>query len=258
MKSDRYKTWLKQADYDLQAADLSFENGFYEWAAYQSEQTVEKALKGVIVHAGETSPKIHKLSVLFGMCNSVNAEFRKTKFSFRHIESFGFITRYPFVIPGKEGTPHNLIQRKDAEAGIKEASAILTKINHILQKGKQKNGQKMPKSISKEELDRRLDEVRDILVREFNPERIVVFGSYAREPLPDKLSTIDVLIIAETDLRFIERIKKAREVTRGDMPAIEPLMYTPDEFQTLTEREGESFFESALAEGREIYPVRKS
>ena len=255
MKSNRYKTWLKQAEFDVQAAKLSFESGFNEWAAYQSEQTVEKALKAVIVHAGETSPKIHKLSVLFGMCNSVNTEFRNTKFDFRHIESFGFITRYPFIIPGKEGTPHDLIQKNDAESGIKEAEIILKKITLILEKGQQRNGAEMPKSISKAELDRRLDEVRDTLVREFSPERIVVFGSYAREPLPDKLSTIDMLIIANTDMKFIERIKKAREVTRGDLPAIEPLIYTPEEFTTLTEVAGESFFESALEDGREIYPA---
>ncbi|MBN1331513.1 HEPN domain-containing protein [Candidatus Dojkabacteria bacterium] len=254
MKGERYKTWLKQAEFDLQAAKLSLENGFNEWAAYQSEQTVEKALKAVIVHAGETSPKIHKLSVLFGMCNSVNKEFRNTKFQFHHIESFGFISRYPFLLPGKDKSPHELISRSEAEAGIKEAENIIESIKMILGKGLQKNGDKMPGSIGKEELDRRLDEIRTILISEFQPERIVVFGSYAREPLPDKLSTIDILIIAKSELTFIERIKRAREVTRGELPAIEPLVYTPEEFKILTEIEGESFFESALVEGREIYP----
>ena len=99
--------------------------------------------------------------------------------------------------------------------------------------------------------------MRTALIQEFSPEKIIVFGSYARDPLPSKLSTIDILVIAETDMAFTERIIKAREVTKGGIPSIEPLIYTSEEFKIMTSVEGESFFESALEEGRVIFEKRK-
>jgi len=84
----------------------------------------------------------------------------------------------------------------------------------------------------------------------FEPIRIVLFGSYARGDFkPD--STIDIFIIAETDKRFVDRIRSAIEVT-GGFPPIEPLIYTPEEFDLL-KRQGEGFIESALEEGIVLY-----
>ncbi len=253
-RATRYRVWLKQAKHDLQASSISYQNGFNEWATYQAEQSVEKALKSVIVHAGENSPKMHKLAVLFGFCNSVNPEFRKTKFEFRHLESFTFISRYPFLLPGRDKCPHELITKQDAEVSIKQATAIVEKIEVILgKKIKLEHEEHKFMSISEAELNVRLEEVKDILVTHFHPEKIVLFGSYARRPLPQDMSTIDLLVIADMDIPFIERIKLARELTRGKDPVIEPLIYTPEEFEVMTEEEGDSFLESALAEGRELY-----
>ncbi len=252
-KSKRYLTWMRQAEFDLQAAKVSLEHTLFEWAAYQCEQSVEKALKAVIVQAGMSPPKLHKLSVLFGYCNSVNPEFRETKFQFRHVESFTFISRYPFLLPDGGKTPHELISKNDAQACVDEAENIIVSIREILGKDTGIEEFKLPAAISQSELETRIKDVTDILVREFDPEQIVLFGSYARKTLPTDLSTMDVLVVANTDLDFIARIKKAREVTRGNQPSIEPLVYTPEEFQTMTEEEGESFIEGALAEGRVLY-----
>lgn len=253
-KSRRYKVWLKQAKYDLKASRVSYEGNFNEWAAYQAEQAVEKALKAVISHAGKTPPRMHKLPVLFGYGNGVNQEFSKTKFEFRHLESFTFISRYPFLLPGKnENTPHELISDDDARLCIKQAEKILEQIERILEKKITPLKEEFPEGVGEDELKIRLEEVKDVLVTQFHPEKIILFGSYARKPLPKYMSTIDLMIIADTDLPFIERVKLARELTKGKHPVIEPLIYTPEEFNTMTEEEGDSFFETALSEGREIY-----
>lgn len=249
----RYHAWLKQAQYDLQIAKISVESGFNEWATYQCEQAVEKALKAVIVHAGQPVPKMHKISVLIGYCNSLNSNFANTKFQFRHLDSFTFISRYPFLLPGKDKAPHDLITKRDAESSVKQAQKILTQIEDILEKKPKEGEQEGPIPVTHEELERRLDEVKHILMREFSPSKIVLFGSYAKEPLPKDLSTLDILVIAETDKRFIDRIKRIRMLTRGDIPTVEPLVYTPDEFKIMTQEEGESFLETALKEGRTIY-----
>jgi HEPN domain-containing protein len=253
---ERYKIWLKQAKFDLAAAFLSLENEYYEWAAYQAEQAVEKALKAVIVHSGSKAPKIHKLGILFGFCNSVNAKFRGTKFSFQHIESFTFISRYPFLIPDKVKTPHELITEKDANQALVEASEVLYKISEILKKPagevvfipEVEEGE----LYSAAQIEIRIEEIKKQLRKEFNPETIILFGRFGREFNKPVAGTMDVLIIAETDQRFIDRIYRAREVTRGGMPIIEPLVYTPAEIKTLRE-EGEAFLQSAFDEGKLIF-----
>ncbi len=250
----RYKIWLKQANFDLEAAKLSSSYGFYEWATYQAEQAVEKALKSVLVQAGQKAPRMHKLAVLFGYCNSVNSRFKNTKFNFKHIESFTFISRYPFLIPGQKNTPHEFITKEDARKALLEASDVLDKIEDILKTPIDvEKGAFQPLGISKEELEQRIKDVVASITKQFDTKKIILFGSYARSPLPKELTTMDLLIIADTDLSFIDRIRKARLATRGGVPTIEPLVYTPEEFDNLLKEAKEGFFDSVLSEGRVIY-----
>ena len=253
---ERYKIWLRQAKFDLAAAFLSLENEFYEWAAYQAEQAVEKALKAVIVHAGSKAPKIHKLGILFGFCNAVNPKFRETKFSFKHIESFTFISRYPFLIPDKIKSPHELITESDANQAIVEASEVLFKISEVLKKPN--TGVNFIPEVeegevySASQIEIRIEQIKKELRTAFNPETIILFGRFARDFHKPVAGTMDVLIIADTDERFIDRIYRAREATKGGMPIIEPLIYTPSEIKVLRE-EGEAFLQSAFDEGKLLF-----
>lgn len=131
-KGKRYQVWLEQAEFDLEAAKVSCDNGFNEWACFQSEQAVEKALKAVLVNAGWRPPKMHKLAVLMSYCNNANSEFKKTKFEFRDLESFTFVSRYPFLIPGENLSPHNFITLDDAKRCINQARSFLDKIQKLL------------------------------------------------------------------------------------------------------------------------------
>ncbi len=132
-KGERYRVWVKQAQFDLEAAQISKDNGFFEWACFQSEQAVEKALKGVLVHSGWRPPKMHKLAVLMGYCNNANRKFRQTKFEFRDLEAFTFVSRYPFLIPGENLSPHEFISIDDAERCIHQAKSFLEKILILLE-----------------------------------------------------------------------------------------------------------------------------
>lgn len=255
--TDRYRLWLRQGEFDLEAATLSFKNQFYEWCAYQSEQGVEKALKAVIIHAGYVPPKVHKLSVLMGFCNSLNVRFSQTKFNFRDLDSFTFISRYPFLLPDGKRAPHELIQPADAERVLNQAKDFIAKIKLILE-DESYTPSGIPESayqvdFKKIDMKKRMESVVSKLVPLFNPEKIIMFGSYAREEKINEMTTIDLLIIAKTDLDFISRIKAAREATRGAQPSIEPLIYTPDEYKAMREVEGEGFLESAIDEGIIVY-----
>lgn len=131
-KSERYKVWIKQAEYDLEAAKLSLEGNFYEWVCFQSQQVVEKALKGILVKSGWSPPRIHKLAILIGMANDADERFRNTKVEFRDLEAFTFISRYPFLIPGVDQSPHEFITRKEATQCLSQAEIFLQKVRNLL------------------------------------------------------------------------------------------------------------------------------
>ncbi len=128
----RFHVWLMQAQYDLQAAEISRKNGFYEWSCFQAGQAAEKALKAVIVYHGKSAPKVHKLGVLIGMIKNIDARFRGIRLDITELQSYTFSARYPFLIPGNLETPHEYIDAEDARICINQAKTILNLIKEIL------------------------------------------------------------------------------------------------------------------------------
>lgn len=259
----RFNVWLLQSQFDLEAAQTSFSNAHFEWCCYQSVQSVEKALKAVIVHAGFRPPQTHKLGILVSMCNRANALFTAIQLPFRKIESYTAIARYPFVIPGEQKTPREFITEKDAETCLSIAVNILTKIKEFLNRSALEalDGDYHIENTDKgyfytaKEIDDRIE----ILINELKEcaelevQKIILYGSFAREKTRSRTTTMDILVIAETKLPFIERIQYVREVTKGDSPIVEPIVYTPEEFRFMTEEEGEGYLESAIDEGKVLW-----
>jgi len=128
----RFKVWLEQAQWDIESAKVSKENGFYEWATFQCQQSAEKALKAVLVHAGWKAPRIHKLAVLYNMTRRANEKLRHLYIEYRDLEAFTFLARYPFLVPGENASPHNFITKEDAEQCLAQSQTIYAKIQRLL------------------------------------------------------------------------------------------------------------------------------
>lgn len=263
--SERYKIWLLQSQYDLKAAEGSLEAKFYEWSCYQSVQAVEKALKAVIIHAGWRSPMTHKLGVLLSMCNRANESFKSVKFNFRKIEVYTFIARYPFIYPGENSAPHDLITDHDARTCLEIATSMITKVDeflHDVQPTTHNQGDIDIESyyFTPEEVETRIQSVLKEITADtiLNVSKVILFGSFAREKLHPRSSTMDLLIVAETELPFIERIQYVRELTKDDEPIIEPLVYTSKEFDFMLKDEREGYVESAIDEGKVIFDIKIS
>ena len=80
--------------------------------------------------------------------------------------------------------------------------------------------------------------------------KAVVFGSFARKTESRK-SDLDLMIIVPTKNRFFERYESFNEIyelIKG--PAIDMLIYTPEEFKNISHR---SFIQRVLKEGSTIY-----
>lgn len=258
-KKARHIVWFRQGEFDLQASKLSLDEGFYEWSTFQAVQAVEKSLKAVIVYAGANPPRIHKLQTLMGICNRICPEFKQTKFQFRFLESFTFVSRYPFLLPGRTKTPHEIITKPEAERAYRQAQEFLQKISVILSHPMEQQEMLLnyDEIFTKEEIENRLELIKERLIVAFDPEKIILFGRFARDEQVSRLSTMDILIIANTEDSFIQRIFKARKSTKEGAPIIEPLVYTQEEFSLMVDDEGESFLETALKEGRVIYEKPK-
>jgi predicted nucleotidyltransferase len=75
-----------------------------------------------------------------------------------------------------------------------------------------------------------LDEIVERIKERFHPEKIILFGSYARGEATED-SDIDLLIVAETDLLPRERFPAVRRLL-SDIPAsFDVILKTPEEYR---------------------------
>ena len=93
----------------------------------------------------------------------------------------------------------------------------------------------------------------DKLAREYRPERVVLFGSYAYGT-PDEESDIDLLIIKNTPEAFIDRWETVRRILSDPKrrTPLETLILTPEEVSQRLEI-GDQFIMEILEKGKVLY-----
>ena len=91
------------------------------------------------------------------------------------------------------------------------------------------------------------------LVKEVQPQKIVLFGSHAYGKT-DRDSDIDLLIIAESSDDFFQRLMMVRKVVSGlhDGIPLDPIVLTPQEVAQRLEA-GDQFISEALEKGEILY-----
>ncbi|MFO7682842.1 MAG: HEPN domain-containing protein [Chloroflexota bacterium] len=63
--SGKHEEWLKQADYDIDTAEVMLNSGRHFYAVFMCHMSIEKALKGLYVNRlDEVPPKTHNLLYL--------------------------------------------------------------------------------------------------------------------------------------------------------------------------------------------------
>ena len=98
-----------------------------------------------------------------------------------------------------------------------------------------------------------VDNLKRILTPLFEKQGVlkaVVFGSFARKTQSRK-SDLDLMIIVQTNQRFFKRYESFDEIFELiPGPAIDMLIYTPEEFNNISHR---AFIQKILKEGSTIY-----
>jgi predicted nucleotidyltransferase len=97
----------------------------------------------------------------------------------------------------------------------------------------------------------KIDEVVKRITTKFNPDKIILFGSYASGK-PNENSDLDLLIIQETDLPMHKRAIDIRLSLIGTMIPIDLLVYTKTEFDD-ERNKSFSFISSALRNSKVLY-----
>jgi len=98
----------------------------------------------------------------------------------------------------------------------------------------------------KEELEEKLKKLVERLKKDKSIRLILLFGSMARGDV-GSASDIDLIIVKETDKKFLDRLDEFYE---GAEIAMDVLVYTPEEFERMKDR---GFIRRAIEEGKVLY-----
>ncbi len=100
-------------------------------------------------------------------------------------------------------------------------------------------------------MEKKIQEITDKIVREYQPEKIILFGSYAWGK-PTKDSDVDLFIIKETEKNIFARNREVGRIVFGSRIAIDALVYTPEQFKS-RERMGDPFVQKIINNGKVVY-----
>ena len=100
------------------------------------------------------------------------------------------------------------------------------------------------------EIEQELDRWVARIVSEMRPDRIILFGSAARGEAGED-SDIDIVVIAESEASFFDRIGQALDLYEGKRE-VQALVYTPAEWGQML-AENRDFALTVVADGQVLY-----
>jgi len=101
------------------------------------------------------------------------------------------------------------------------------------------------------EINRKVQDIVEQLVRKYRPQKIILFGSAARGEY-DMVNDLDFLIIKEdVPHRGLDRLRELEQIIEKDI-ATDMIVYRPEEFEQRL-RLGDPFIKAILEEGQVLY-----
>ncbi len=103
------------------------------------------------------------------------------------------------------------------------------------------------------QIDQLIVRLAETICRKYKPQKIVLFGSYARGR-PTEDSDIDLFIVKETDARMVDRFVEVKRLIYDPQLRIpvSPLVYTPQELEERLNM-GDDFVKEIMSEGMVLY-----
>ncbi|HEY3198749.1 MAG TPA: nucleotidyltransferase domain-containing protein [Nitrospirales bacterium] len=104
-------------------------------------------------------------------------------------------------------------------------------------------------------LEQELNRMIEILIRDYQPEKIIVFGSAAQGEF-HAWSDLDVVIIKKTTKPLLDRIEEVLRLLRPKV-GLDVLVYTPEEMEALVDERRAFVLDEIIYKGAVAYERRK-
>src|SRR3990170_5819199 len=115
--------WLRQAEYDLRAAEWNREGGFHAPACFWAQQAAAKALRAFLFLNKEDAVVTRSVADLLDRAMTYEEEFKRFVGSSTSLDLYYKAARFPDALPG--GIPGDVITAKDSTDSLRQASDIL-------------------------------------------------------------------------------------------------------------------------------------
>jgi predicted nucleotidyltransferase len=102
--------------------------------------------------------------------------------------------------------------------------------------------------------EQEIDGVVQQIVRRIRPDKVIVFGSYAKQ-CPGRHSDLDIFVIQQSTLPMSSRINPLRSLMANRLIPIDIHVYTPEEVDEYGKVAG-SFVHSVMTTGKIVYARR--
>lgn len=123
----RVKDWLKQAERNLKSAEVNYNSGLYEEVCYESQQTGEKAVKGLL-NFYHKEVKGHSITLL--LKETISSVPEDILICAQELDKHYIPSRYPDVYD--EGAPADYYNKQNAENCMNCAKKILEWVKNIV------------------------------------------------------------------------------------------------------------------------------
>ncbi|MEK7658317.1 MAG: nucleotidyltransferase domain-containing protein [Patescibacteria group bacterium] len=104
-----------------------------------------------------------------------------------------------------------------------------------------------------QEAEQKIKNIVDKIALEYKPEKIILFGSFAWGK-PNQDSDVDLFVVKQSKKKRIDRERELRLKLFGyNFPAMDILIYTPEEVEKSVNEYKNLFIEDILRNGKVIY-----
>ena|SRR5688572_12636007 len=100
-------------------------------------------------------------------------------------------------------------------------------------------------------LNKTLEQILATLIMQYQPEKVILFGSMATGDVGE-WSDLDLVIIKNTSLPFMKRLKEVALLCMAPV-GVNYLVYTPEEFDQMAEQNNHFILNEVIGRGKVVY-----
>jgi predicted nucleotidyltransferase len=104
-------------------------------------------------------------------------------------------------------------------------------------------------------LEQELNRMTEILIREYAPEKLILFGSVAQGEIHE-WSDLDLVVVKQTEKPLLERIEEVLRLVRPKV-GLDVLVYTPEELDSLVDERRVFVLDEIIYKGAVAYERRR-